>query len=97
MTSTPTPHIADRIRDALLADGWKQAPSGAYVKLIDSFEEGGTVSPTGARLVTLSMDLSGRWLERRDAWGDVENDVDLRDWSDDPAGAIAAVLGRRKP
>lgn len=50
----------------------------------------------GSRVQTVELDESGRWLSRIDGW-DVANDVDLRNFADDPAGAIAAVLADRPP
>lgn len=89
-------HISEKVEQALIADGWElQSFINAgdrcnYQKRIENFAPAGTVS-NGARVVTLRIDQTGRWLERVDGWGKVERDVDLRRF-DDAATAIQAVL-----
>lgn len=88
-------HISDQIVNALRADGWKHAgriDQIEYRKRIPGFAPAGTISD-GTRLVRLTICPAGRYLERVDGWGNVEKDVDLRVWKNDPEGAIRRVLG----
>ena len=82
---TDTPHISEQVHAYLIADGWWICG----VKFNKIFATGGLF---GRQIKTLQMDKTGRWLERVDGWGNVERDVDLRNFPNDPAGAIAAVL-----
>lgn len=84
-------HIKDQIITELAATGWA-ARGPDFTKRIIGFAPSGAVSASGARVVTLRVDETGRWFERIGAWGDVERDVDLRNYWGDPKGAIAAVL-----
>jgi len=83
-------HISEQVAAALVADGWR-FDGAAYSKRIEGFAEAGTMSD-GARIVRLDIDESGRWITLRDGWGIVVRDVDLRDHSNNPRAAIAAVL-----
>lgn len=82
-------HISEQVSATLVSDGWQQKHH-TFKKLIPNFAAAGSLS-NGDRVVTLTMSASGRWLERRDGWGKVERDVDLRNYSD-PKEAIKAVL-----
>jgi len=78
-------HISARVSALLRADGWavtgwtfkKRAPTGGQF---------------GFQIMTLRIDETGRWFERVDGWGKVERDVDLRNYENDPAGAIKVVI-----
>jgi len=83
-------HISDQVAAALLTKGFSLS-HGTYVRLIENYAPAGSFS-AGARRVVLAIDASGRWLERQDGWGRIEKDVDLRDYTNDPDGAITAVL-----
>ena len=83
-------YIMDQIEAELIATGW-QANGLAFTKRIEGFAPAGQFS-NGARVVTLRIDETGRWFERVGAWGDIERDVDLRNFDNSPEGAIAAVL-----
>lgn len=96
MDVAPEAHIGNRVEAALLTDGWDAIGPNTFRKRIEGFEDAGTVSD-GARVITLEMDDSGRWLSRTSGWGTIENDVDLRRFPNDPKGAIAAVMGARIP
>ena len=84
-------HISDKILAELLRTGWRHKAKDTFTKRIEGYAEAGTVS-NGARIVTLEMDATGRWLSRVDGWGKVEKDADLRNYQNDPRGAIDAVL-----
>lgn len=89
-------HISDRIAAELGVNGWEMRARAShrdtlFTKRIEAFAEAGTCSD-GARVVNLSIDESGRWLERHDGWGKVEREVDLRNFIDNAKGAIAAAL-----
>jgi len=91
------PHIREQVAAALVAAGWAQdLDEGArWEKRIAGWAMGGAVCDDGGRYVVLLLDENGRWLERFDqGLGVVEKDVDLRDYPDAPAAAIAAVMGR---
>lgn len=83
-------HIADHVALTLIDFGWRNQDDGTYTKRIRCFAEAGTMSD-GTRVVRLRLDDNGRWLERIDGWGNVERDVDLRDYAS-PRAAINAVL-----
>jgi hypothetical protein len=86
------PHISETIAATLRADGWQER-GGEFSKRIAGIAMPGTCSPDGARIVTLRMDDSGRWLENFDpGLGRVVCDCDLREFADRPRSAIAAVL-----
>lgn len=78
-------HIFDQVAEALKADGWRR--DGLIFK-----KRQATGGAFGVAYTILRMDGTGRWLERVDGWGAVERDVDLRNFPNDPRGAIAAVL-----
>lgn len=82
-------HIADQIAHHLIATGWQHRKDTLFTKRIENLAEPGAVS-SGARVVTLHLD--GRWLSRLHAWGGVERDVDLRNYRNNPEGAVNAVL-----
>lgn len=85
-------HISEQVIDRLLQDGWTNSPGMVHFrKIIPNFAPAGTVS-NGARSVALRVCTDGRYIERHDGWGKVERDVDLRDYPNDPNGAIEAVL-----
>lgn len=79
-------HIVDQIIETLENDGWDR--DGADYRFFKAFETGGAF---GSAKTTLLMDESGRWLESINGWGHVEKSIDLRNFSNNPAGAIAAA------
>lgn len=83
-------HISEQVAAALIADGWR-FDGATYAKRIEGFAPAGFHSD-GTRIVRLEIDESGRWLTRRDGWGVVIRDIDLRDYPAAPHAAIAAVL-----
>lgn len=87
----PGAPMAERLESALAADGWRLGAAGAWEKRIVGFAPPGSFSPDGARVVRLAICERGRWLERLDAWGGIQREIDLRDHAE-PAGAIAAAL-----
>jgi len=84
-------HISNQVRNALIADGWTRHANGTFSKRIEGFASAGSLSD-GTRVVRLAMDESGRWLERQDGWGNVERDADLRNYENNPMGAINYTL-----
>ncbi|MED5545710.1 MAG: PLxRFG domain-containing protein [Pseudomonadota bacterium] len=90
----PRPHIREQVSSALEGDGWKAGPTRdgqtEFTKRLEGVAPAGTVSD-GARVITLRMDESGRWLERLDGF-DTATSVDLRNFPQDPQGAIAAAM-----
>ena len=87
----PGAPMAERLERALACDGWRLGAAGAWEKRIVGFAPPGSFSPDGARVVRLAICARGRWLERLDARGGIEREIDLRDHAE-PAGAIAAAL-----
>lgn len=83
-------HIKEQIIEELKTTGWKVQGKTAE-KLVHSFSQSGTLSD-GSRVVRLSIDECGRWFERLDGWGNVQKDVDLRNFENSPKAAIEAVL-----
>jgi len=88
-------HIADQVREALIADGWAQSPAPGggllFDKLIVGWGFAGVMVPDGRRRVYVHVPAMGRWLARLDGWSEVEKEIDLREY-DDAAAAIAAIL-----
>lgn len=85
------PHISEAVAAALIADGWQES-HGEYRKRFAGIAPAGRMAPDGARIVTLRIDASGRWLERLDGWN-VARDCDLRNYDGRPRSAIAYVMG----
>jgi len=85
-----TDHISDRIAATLEGLGFSRDGLD-FTRMTEGVEEAGSLS-NGRRLVRLSIDETGRYLERKDGWGKVEEDVDLRYFTDDVMGAIERVL-----
>lgn len=83
-------HISERVKAALIADGWLYAiaPAGHHFEKMFP-----TAGEHGRAKVFLLIEPCGRWFERLDGWGAVEKDVDLREF-DKAAEAIAAILER---
>lgn len=82
------------IAETLINDGWRSIDvnSGTrFEKHIVGFAPAGTVSD-GTRLVTLTICPIGRWFARVDGWETIEREVDLRNFPNDPQGAIESVL-----
>ena len=113
-------HIKDEIDQLLTQHGWKRRqidparygepledawrwPSIEYLKEITGFAEAGTVSD-GTRVVSLAINETGRYFSRLDGFGNIESDLDLRDfwgrpseteyWSN-PRGAIVALASEK--
>lgn len=92
-----TRHIKDRLETELEQQGWVrvicQFSDDLYFrKRVEDFAPAGTLS-SGARVMSVRMDVTGRWLERVDGWGKVEKGIDLREFWDHPATvALASVL-----
>ena len=88
-------HISDKIAATLMADGWSIIGRGTnlpfYTKRHTFPELAGTIS-NGTRVVTLTICERGRYLARVDGCGRTIRDVDLRDFPNDPTGAIAKVM-----
>lgn len=84
-------HISDQVAELLQNDGWQETAPNTWRCMISGFAPAGTISD-GTRIVRLTICDAGRYLSRVDGWNHVEKDVDLRNWQDNPAGAIAAVL-----
>ena len=87
-------HISEQVAHELKILGWLVAhDEQGFVaqKMINGYEATGQLS-NGTRLVTLEIDSTGRWLSRVDGWGKVIKDVDLRNFPDEPQGAIDEVL-----
>lgn len=82
-------HISEQVAAALIADGWARTVENGDTLFRKSRPTGGAF---GQSRVCLCLDVTGRWLERSDGWGDVEREVDLRDWQGNAAGAITAAL-----
>jgi hypothetical protein len=78
-------HISEQVERELIAQGFKRE-NGAWRKSV------ATNGVFGQSMIILQIDASGRWLEHVDGFGRVEKDVDLRDYANDPAGAIVAVI-----
>ena len=84
-------HIETQVKNELLNEGFIETAPSVFKCLISGFAAAGTIS-NGERMVTLTIDETGRWFSRVDGWGKVERDVDLRDFVHNPIGAIKAVL-----
>ena len=89
-------HISEQVSASLSANGWQATYNGAdgrkWQKRLEGYAPDGTIS-NGARVVHLRLDPDGRWLERLDiGLGRVAREVDLRNWPDDPQGAIREAL-----
>lgn len=87
-------HISEQVAQELKILGWLVAhDEQGFVaqKMINGYETPGQMS-NGTRLVTLEIDSTGRWFSRVDGWGKVIKDVDLRNFSNDPQGAIDEIL-----
>ena len=70
------------VADALEENGWKKHfvdDGWLFGKKFMNVEEVGMFSD-GSRVINLTLDKSGRWLARVDAWGKVKVDVDLREF-----------------
>jgi hypothetical protein len=80
-------HIMDQLIETLENDGWDRA--GADYRFTKSIPTGGTFGRATASLV---MDESGRWLESIDGWNHVIRSIDLRNYLNDPRGAIEAAV-----
>ncbi|NYT42328.1 hypothetical protein HZY97_16265 [Sphingomonas sp. R-74633] len=85
------PHISEQVAGMLRSGGFADA-AGGFSRSVANMAEAGTISD-GSRQLILKMDDAGRWLERHDAGLGVVKDVDMRDFPNDPAGALRAVLG----
>ena len=83
-------HLSDYIAATLLEFGWKAEAPNLFAKRLLYFAEPGALSP-GHRVVRLRLDDAGRWLERVDGWGNVDQCIDLRGY-DSPRDAINAAL-----
>ncbi len=82
---------AQRVADELVRRGFtRKGPSRSFELRVEGAAEAGTVSD-GARVVTVGFDEQFRYLERYDGF-DVAKDVDLREFADNPAAAVDAVL-----
>ncbi len=79
-------HISEQIAAELAAQGFETNDSGQFVKPV------ATGGAYGKSVVILEIDDSGRWLDRRDGWGKIEKEVDLRDFPHNPAVAVQRVL-----
>lgn len=82
-------HIADQVGALLEANGFTRA-GDVFTRRYEGMADAGTVSD-GARVITLQMDETGRWLERLDGF-DVARDADLRNYADNPLAAVQAVM-----
>lgn len=71
-------HTSEKIAELLIEDGFV-FKNGEYSKLVNGVAEAGQLSD-GARVVRITISEDGRWLSRVDGWGEVEKDVDLRDY-----------------
>jgi hypothetical protein len=80
------PHISDGVRTELQTLGFTLT-GDTWSRLVEHVEEAGQLGD-GARVVNLRLDDTGRWFESVDGWGVVLKDCDLRDYADDPRGAI---------
>ncbi len=78
--------IVEKVAAELIAQGWVQSKK-VFVK---EFATGGAFGKAYCRL--RFSEPSQRYLERVDGWDHVERDVDLRNYENDPAGAVAAVM-----
>ena len=83
-------HISDQIADLLIAQGW-EACKGEFVKTLEAFAQPGLIS-NGRRVVRLAFSPDYRWLERRSGWGDVDQEIDLRNYPNAAQAAIDAAL-----
>ena len=86
-----TDHIKDDLHNLMISENWEFDGVETYRKFVDGIEEAGTISD-GSRVVILTIDGTGRWFSRVDGWGTVINDIDLRNFWGDPAGALKKVL-----
>lgn len=82
-------HISDQVAEVLEANGFERK-GDAFSRRFENVAAGGAFSD-GARVITLQMDNTGRWLERLDGF-DVARDTDLREHAGDPIGAVRAVM-----
>jgi hypothetical protein len=80
-----SPHISERIAQTLLADGWQGSPGRMQKRTT-------TAGAFDHTITVLETDTSGRWLMRVNGWGQTEREVDLRQYQNDPHGAITAAL-----
>ena len=84
-------HTETQVKNELISEGFIETSPSVFKCLISNFEAAGTIS-NGDRMVTLTIDETGRWFSRVDGWGKVERDVDLCNFVHNPIGAIKAVL-----
>lgn len=83
-------HISDMVVAELLEQGFTfHAETNTYLK---AYATGGSF---GISAHIVSIDVTGRWFESLSGLGNVEKDVDLRNFSDAKA-AIAALLGENE-
>lgn len=80
-------HIFEQVAAELQVQGFSRYAGWQFRKSVPT---GGEI---GRTTLIVQMDDTGRWLERVDGWGKVEKDVDLRNFANDPKGAISTVLG----
>lgn len=83
------PHISEQIAERLTAMGFNRTSARNDALFTKHVKTGGAF---GKSLVIIRIDQTGRWLDRIDGWGTVEQTCDTRDYPDDPKGAIDAVL-----
>lgn len=79
-----TVHIQDQVTNELMASGWDRP--GADFRFTKTMETGGQF---GKAICTVIMDEGGRWFEAIDGWGHVVHQIDLRNYDNNPKGAIA--------
>lgn len=84
-------HISEQVAAELTAQGFTARESAAWQIFTG---RNGTSGGAFNRpvIVTVRIDPTGRWLERVDGWGNVERDVDLRDYAGRAAAAVDHVL-----
>jgi hypothetical protein len=95
-----TMHISDTIAALFTAIGFaERATRGGreFSGRIIGAAMAGQLAPDGGRILTFTLDHSGRWLAMIDGWGMVQADTDLRLHHDRPAGAIEAISGAAWP
>jgi hypothetical protein len=83
-------HISDDVRAELAAAGFT-LNAGTWSRLVANVEEAGQLGD-GARVVNLRICDAGRWFEAVDGWGVVIKDCDLRDYANNPRGAIRHLV-----
>lgn len=82
-------HISEQIAAELVSQGFEIEAGSEGRCFRKALPTGGAF---GSAVTRLELCERGRWLDRQDGWGHMEREIDLRNFSNDPTGAIKAVL-----